>query len=66
MNLEFYIGLAMGALFIGAVAILIASRARPAPSDIAEWQAAAYEPPREPPRVVTRLKKNDLFWEIET
>lgn len=54
-------------LAVAAVAPLVAVLVylnRPKPGDIWEWADEAYEPRRDEPRAITRVKSNDIYWEI--
>ena len=69
MMTDFYIGLAMGvcvAILIGASlsVLIVMLSGRKLMDDIEDWSEKAYEPRRDQPRAITRVKSSDIEWEI--
>lgn len=61
MSPDFWIGLAVG--LVATCAAIIINAFRPTPGDIWDWKEQAYEPDDQP-RAITRIRSNDIDWEI--
>ena len=61
----FFIGMGVGALFIGAFAFLVFERLGRRVEQFADLpELPEFSPRQDQPRVVTRLTKDHLTWEI--
>lgn len=50
-------------LIAALIALYVLFRRRP--GDIWEWSEDAYEPRRDEPRAITRIRSNQIEWEIK-